>query len=1600
MSAFEDVLRNICKVVAPDGALRGTAFFVLPDGHALTCHHVVFGLSEINVQLPDESAPRSAEYDAQHSNPEADIAVLRVSGAPRPGLQLGRCRPAQLAYGSGFRPGAISAEPQGHTFPGRLSPGQALRIRPSPETRAKLDAIGDSAKKAWNQLPDEYRTGTVFNFDQVQGVRRGISGGPVYDPELRRVTGMFRAVEGDDLAYVLSLDSVFDCGWPELEQDNERDVHESALDRLWLRFGVKLVAAGATPAMPPVEDHLDAVLRDYALFGGRARELRTLIDFPRSDEGGYFFITGPPLGFGKTALMVALARILLQDPGSAAVVHFLNRKYQRWLDVESCLDNLCKQLMRAHALGGPVPNTENGLRALYKDLLKLAAPPEQRIVVLLDGLDETIGVWNADADLFPPDLPSNVKVIFSAQSVADRDWLNYLGLKLPAHRIQTIERLEASDVSDILAQAGIATSDPANAAERLFKLSGGDAFHLVELLQDLRDADGDLTRLSDSPFSEYLRAWWDEAGEDAFYDLMGMLAVAVAPLCADALASVNPDDALKGKNIGRVLRSAARYISGNHDEGYQLKHARIRRFVVNTMPDEIGGYQKALTDFCLRWREAGGSERATRYVLEYGVRQLIEAKQPALVTDLLSAEFIAAKWNRFGSLRGYIQDLSLAAASRYREQRMNAPQALGLVIARQSVRDVISSVPPAVFAAWIRRGEVERALTTADDLTEAHGAASAHLMAMAQELCGAEHAGRSLGARTHFDIGASLLQRALGLIPIIRLLRSRYESFERLVRIAATAPGSTPQLKLRLAQQASKWGGSIVDPIERGFVMGLASYLFAAGGDKPAAEEAYRSADEAGARIARASDRLAVFCYRMQAIQVLFPGELDARFSGFEGATDRETTFPLAILDIFGVLVHQLAEIGPAGESLLQKLASQIASDITNRGRHARQVVTALLQVGAVDDAIALIGRAYELSAGALAEILDGIERLPPLHNGSDRPWWPEARRRAAPQALGAAGDWGAALDRLRAMRARDRATALRAVMRAIDSEPGMSAVPPMVWGALTDLIETVPQARVECLAEAALAASRSGGDADGLLDRAVRQVFTESKEGGTERFQSLYAVALHQDNRHAEAAEAASRIGPLDIAAETLIALADYSATNAAAIELYGNALLDCLTRAEDPRRLDYYDRVAAAALRFARAHRDSGRALYDRIAGRVKTPDEIAIDLAVTGCAIDPHTGWEKCLALVAAIANLPAREQARRLSALLSGLAGVTPVPPAGAEPLLQMIDALTKGIDLPASSELRWETAKASLLVRYSPDEGIQRLRRTLATLAVPRQKSPVEWAAIKFMVDAGGALTNGPVGYKLDEANDALAVWSATILAVDARPDDAIAQLRGVLDVVRSLGSPADESTALKRIFAGAAELTQAQRAAIGGSLDQALEQAASIADRDYQAMALHSAVRAFVATGDFARAERAATLMRAVERHPMDRAVVTEAARRTAPLSPVEQQLTKLVPANDVAFFIAYYPPADGDDWPFANSLIEGMLAESTPFDTRLSRNDLLDVVLSYACCLHRIGGANMIATIAQTIEDFDARFEAAGAIIASASPNTEAMPADHSVSL
>lgn len=495
------------------------------------------------------------------------------------------------------------------------------------------------------------------------------------------------------------------------------------------RLGERGLSEALAPLQVDLRRHFDGLLRDYALFGGRADEIAVVSAFLADPQGGYLFLTGPS-GYGKTALLVQIAR-----QGEAAY-HFLNRTYGT-ANEDLLLRNICQQLAVRHGLGGRLPAPAAELRALYPDLLRLPPGDGRSVVVLIDGLDEAAN-WEPGPLLFPPDLPDGVKVIFSARQVAERDWPNHL--RLPAERVQrlTLGALTADDVRSLLrAAGGTATplaDDPGWIAQAL-RVSAGDPFYVKLLVEDIRDGRMRPEQIGGRPagLDAYLKGWWEQVAvavrAQDVRDLLGSLAVARGLLGRNDLVAMFPELswALDG-----VLTEVRRFVIGGEQQGYALCHPRFADYVRwRVGPRALQTYTEALLAYCVNWRE-----HRSPYAFRYATAHLLEAERWQELLDLVDKPFLRAKVQRLRSYGRALEDLRNGV---HAARAVHDPaKMLGLALAHAGLQaKVVQLAAYDVLPLYARFGEPERALELADTIADETQRAKT-LVAVARELLPSE----------------------------------------------------------------------------------------------------------------------------------------------------------------------------------------------------------------------------------------------------------------------------------------------------------------------------------------------------------------------------------------------------------------------------------------------------------------------------------------------------------------------------------------------------------------------------------------------------------------------------------------------------------------------------------------------------------------------------------------------------------------------------------------------------------------------------------------------------------------------------------------------
>jgi hypothetical protein len=823
MTAFDEFRAAVCRVLDDDGNTSGSGFAILPDGLILTCHHVIYGLRDLRVRFGVGGSPEGipATYDEEHSDPVGDIAVIRINSPIEAAVQLGRIRNGAQVRVYGFRPNLEDVEPEGHAFRGTVAEGQRVRLLADKQRHA-LAELNQAAP--WNVLTEE-RDAVVHNLVGGPGFTLGNSGSPVYDPELRRVVGLLRAVEKDgEQAYVLAIDQLF-AKWPEVSRLNAEAVPDEPLDQLARDWGLTLVAEGARPR-PSRQSraHFDEILGAHGWVGGRAHELARLDEIV-ARGGGYELVTSPS-GFGKTALLATWVRRLTDQRIANALVFITS---QLDASAEFCLSMLCQQLLTFHQLGGDLPRFSLELRRLTADLLRLASSTGEPLVVLIDGLDELTGL-KLGPGLFPGDLPHGTSVVLSARDVSKVDWERRLGIRLEVDARIELEPLDEAGVGEVVRIAAIPGLDE-QLVPLLLDKSQGDPFYVHDLLDLVRTRKPSdvATALGMAPagHGEYLKRWWSDGirqcGVEPFADLLGVLAVAKAALTAEELASVSDADKLNNAGMADLLENATRYVAGNEFVGYEISHTRIRLFVEGLLKDTMPTYRRRLAAYCSRWQDGTTSPHARDYALTYGMEHFLEAGMLVDAFELLDPSWIAAKWSRDGSYAGVIEDLGVLASAAS-EPEADLAIVAACCIARSTAREAMSEFPGALLRARVFLGEIDVARGVLRSVTESRGKPAELCCAVAEALV----ASRARYTEDPTPEIEGLLARALSSVLRLRTGADQLEIVQRVAALMTVDSGLDVDARARLLAKARTTAERLSDPVLRAAALGrVAGALFA-----------------------------------------------------------------------------------------------------------------------------------------------------------------------------------------------------------------------------------------------------------------------------------------------------------------------------------------------------------------------------------------------------------------------------------------------------------------------------------------------------------------------------------------------------------------------------------------------------------------------------------------------------------------------------------------------------------------------------------------------------------------------------------------------------
>jgi serine phosphatase RsbU (regulator of sigma subunit) len=420
--------------------------------------------------------------------------------------------------------------------------------------------------------------------------------------------------------------------------------HEHA--RLVEHFRAVLRALGDTAARPEEErvdelsGHYFSAQRDVIRDRTRAFVGREYVEaaFDRFTEGhhrGYFIIRGGP-GQGKTAVACQLIK-------KRHWVHHLVCPTGGRNDSRLILRSLLAQLIPVAGRPARLPETVPELTKQLEDILGGIAGRGQRLVLVIDGLDEL----PADTGDPPPflvtsGLPEGVYYVLTSRPGervdrliellprADRELYDLGALQLP--EMAAILRVRGPD----LGQAEV---------ERIAEASQGNPQYLLAVAEELaRDPHFDVRVLPTDVEEFFRRATGHLRRGDVSLgrDVLGLLSVARKPLTPRELGQITGQPMRLVHEHG--LRPVRQFLFETED-GYSFYHSRFRDFVARELlyEDELPHYHGRLAVWLCR-----SEARSYDYHWSSLAYHMFESGDLAGLLKAVDEDFLRHKVRRFG----------------------------------------------------------------------------------------------------------------------------------------------------------------------------------------------------------------------------------------------------------------------------------------------------------------------------------------------------------------------------------------------------------------------------------------------------------------------------------------------------------------------------------------------------------------------------------------------------------------------------------------------------------------------------------------------------------------------------------------------------------------------------------------------------------------------------------------------------------------------------------------------------------------------------------------------------------------------------------------
>lgn len=475
------------------------------------------------------------------------------------------------------------------------------------------------------------------------------------------------------------------------------------------------------------------MVEDYtAIFGGRDSELAQLDEFLLHDERPFALLLAQT-GRGKTALLIHwIARVQQAYPQWRVVFAPISIRYQ------TASEQVTFGLL-AHALAEIHSDLEQfrsydqsptSLRAIVADYLRRPLPEPVRLLVVLDGLDETTG-WTVSSELFPQSPNPHLKVVVAARELAHMtrtSWYRSLGFTPRRTYNLTLEGLHQVAVRDMLRQLGHpldAFATDVDVLAEIERVSQGDPVTirlLVELLLDQKIQPGQLADLPRDDVNAVFELWMqdlrkhDRAHEQVFA-FLSLVATAYGPLTTADILRLDGSHLHEPRDVEDAARSVARFVigEGTPERGYVFSHQKLREVYSE---QRIGATQRLELQqrfvlYGMDWYTDRGWP-LTDYVRQFWVAHLQQSQEWEALKEVLTAivpvsnrigpiqPWADARYRAEGSFIGYLADLDVLW--QWAEERQDIAIAARCALIAASIHSFSGNLAPELLIALVVDG--------------------------------------------------------------------------------------------------------------------------------------------------------------------------------------------------------------------------------------------------------------------------------------------------------------------------------------------------------------------------------------------------------------------------------------------------------------------------------------------------------------------------------------------------------------------------------------------------------------------------------------------------------------------------------------------------------------------------------------------------------------------------------------------------------------------------------------------------------------------------------------------------------------------------------